>query len=703
MCTRDGRSVALAYRWSLALASLGLLITTACSRGPVGPEGVTQRLRAEDFGQPVAEHAPMLAIGRTAREVIAVPERRQIAEVQGALFEDGIAQMQVELEPVPQGATVELEVMAIGLPVLMEPVVRDGVAEHGRYVRLERGWDLERADAGPARLTVEAGAVRLAVPEEQATKQVVARLFARSPIPAFLSSQPFQPPQPGAIEIPYGVLGAGEAMSVGGVQMSAILRCGDRVERLLQAKVAPGNEAPGWHVHTVELPRLEGPCKLELEQADSDGTPSAYVVWGTPQIVAETDERDLRIVMISLDTLRADHMSGYGYPRDTTPEIDRRLIQRGVRFEDAMTTIASTGIAHLSLFTGLYPRDQRKSGRLAARDASVTLAERLQSAEYATAAFTEDGLLAGPFGFWYGFDLFREYHVVSDARGINVFDDGIEYVRANRDRRFFLFLHTYKVHDPFEFDEATRTRFSSGADWVDGTLDPRVPKAQRSVVDAYDRTIVEADRIVAGFLDELDRLDLAGRTLVVLLSDHGEAFGEHQVRGHGLGVGQEQLRIPLVFRGPGVAEGHVRRVPVSIADVASTILDIAGLAHDGLGGSRSLASLIVERSEAEPEAEPPRERPLFFTRLLSDADGARLGSTKLLKTKDSCTQWNLETDPLENRPMLVECDAVGLAGEIVAYRDAATSRHARDREGLEESFSIPPDTEDSLRALGYVE
>ncbi len=645
----------------------------------------------------------MLAIGKTAREVVALPRRHEIAEVQAALFEDGVARMEVQIEPVPKGAAVELEVMAVGFSDLMPDVMRDLIAAAGRSVRLERGWTLEQSHEGPARLTVEAGAVRVASPEEQETNQVVARLFARGPIPGSLSSLPFQPPQPGSVEIPYGVLGATGAESARGVEMVATLRCGDSVEHLLRTKVAPGTDTAGWRVHKTALPRLDGPCTLELEQAASDGTPSAFVVWGAPQLVSKTDERDLRIVLISLDTLRADHMSGYGYPRDTTPEIDRRLIQRGVRFEDAMTTVASTGMAHMSLFTGLYPRDQRTRGRLGARDTSVTLTERLQDAEYTTAAFTEDGLVAGPFGFWYGFDLFREYHVVSDARGVRVFDDGIEYVRANRDRRFFLFLHTYKVHDPFEFDEVTRERFSSGADWADGTLDPRIPEEQRSVVDSYDRTIVEADRLVAGFLDELDRLDLTDRTLVVLLSDHGEAFGEHEVLGHGLGMEQEQLQIPLVFRGPGIAEGEVQRAPVSIADVASTILDFAGRPHDGFGGSRSLADLIVSRSEPESEAVPLQERPLFFTVLLGESDGARLGDAKLLKVKDACTQWNLRTDPLEVRPVVVQCDRAALAREIVAHREAAAARHGQDGEGGEESVSISPDTEDSLRALGYVE
>src|SRR5690606_14816257 len=148
--------------------------------------------------------------------------------------------------------------------------------------------------------------------------------------------------------------------------------------------------------------------------------------------------------------------------------------------------------------------------------------------------------------------------------------DGARFLRAHRDQRFFLFLHTYKVHAPYVSSARYGSFFSDPSQWQGDLASFGVPPEQHARVDAYDRAIREVDDQLAGFLAELDRLGLADEALVVLLSDHGDAFGEHGVVGHGFGAHQEQLRIPWIMRGPGIPRDVAITDPVSIVDVAPT-------------------------------------------------------------------------------------------------------------------------------------
>ena len=218
--------------------------------------------------------------------------------------------------------------------VPIAPAARALLAGGGRFARLDRGWRLEPLDGGRARLTVERAAVLDAFPEEKKHRQVLVRVQARRPLPSRLASRPFDVPPRATIELAYGTLGAPPGEVPPPVELRATLDCGGRTTPLLATTVAPGATEARWRTHRAELPRSDVPCSLELVQADAAGKASPFVVWGAARISVPADD-DLQIVLISLDTLRADHVSGYGYPRRTTPEIDRRLIEQGVRFADA--------------------------------------------------------------------------------------------------------------------------------------------------------------------------------------------------------------------------------------------------------------------------------------------------------------------------------------------------------------------------------
>ncbi|MEZ5332405.1 MAG: sulfatase-like hydrolase/transferase [Thermoanaerobaculia bacterium] len=165
-------------------------------------------------------------------------------------------------------------------------------------------------------------------------------------------------------------------------------------------------------------------------------------------------------VLISLDTLRADHLSAYGYGRETTPFL-AELAGRSVLFERVLAPYPATLVSHMSLFTGLYPQQHAvypPNGVLA--PSVATLPETFQAAGFRTAGFTEGGFVAGGYGFARGFDVFADPSYAADTDVESTFDRGLEFLRGlGPDDRFFLFLHSYSVHDPYAPPEPWRERF----------------------------------------------------------------------------------------------------------------------------------------------------------------------------------------------------------------------------------------------------
>src|SRR5439155_18848611 len=280
----------------------------------------------------------------------------------------------------------------------------------------------------------------------------------------------------------------------------------------------------GWHDASVAVAQAAQACRLRLH-ATSDRRDAGAPLWAVPRVVSsplrERESRPTSVVLISLDTLRGDHLSSNGYGRVTSPEIDRLLVARGSSFADVSTTYPMTNYAHLGMFTGLYPAALPRNGTLPPDVSVRMLAEVLRDAGFETVAFTEDTLVGGVYGFWFGFDRFTERSVEPRDRGDRTFADGMRYAREHRDRKFFLWLHTYKTHGPYTAGERYRSLFVSSQATDGAGAEPvgaDVPAAHRAEFDEYDRTIREADDLVAGLVAELERLGLLERTLVVLVS-----------------------------------------------------------------------------------------------------------------------------------------------------------------------------------------
>ncbi len=314
-------------------------------------------------------------------------------------------------------------------------------------------------------------------------------------------------------------------------------------------------------------------------------------------------ERGPDILLVSLDTLRADRLSCYGYPRATTPAIDA-IAASGVRFAEVHAPSSNTKPSHMSLFTGLDPlaHDVRpvrlKADVRPALSASVaTLPELLRRAGYRTASFTDRGGLPPSAGFARGFDHVRaEWEELEKKVSVVT-----RYLKsAARDRPLFVFFHTYETHAPYLPPEPWHGRFADRA--YDGEFARRyaelagTPMSEfwrekgrflrpfdgmtetdvRYASDLYDEEIAWTDdrigRLCRAFLRER-----GADSLLVLLSDHGEEFFEHESLGHQQSLYGELIRVPLILAGPRLPAGRVVREPVSLTGVLPTLLEYLSL------------------------------------------------------------------------------------------------------------------------------
>ncbi len=320
---------------------------------------------------------------------------------------------------------------------------------------------------------------------------------------------------------------------------------------------------------------------------------------GTLKDVAGLSDRDdLSVVFVLIDTLRSDHMGSYGYERDTSPVLDY-FAATGIRFDDHMAQSTWTKSSMASLWTGLYPQrtDVLTYRDTVAPDATLP-AEIFQAAGFKTAGIWRNGWVAPNFGFAQGFD----YYVTPNARlapsamrtkpiagriegtDIDSIYTAIEFLRANRDQRFFLYVHMMDVHQYISTEETA----------IFGT----------TYTDAYDNAIHWTDQQIGELMAELFRLGLQDRTLVAFASDHGEAFGEHGSEGHARDLYSEVVRTPFILSFPfKLAPGLVVPELTENVDVWPTILELIGLERLPEADGKSRASwLIGDRTAAADPA-----------------------------------------------------------------------------------------------------
>jgi arylsulfatase A-like enzyme len=429
------------------------------------------------------------------------------------------------------------------------------------------------------------------------------------------------------------------------------------------------------------------------------------------------------VVLVSLDTLRADRTGFTGATRPLTPRLDA-LAAEGAVFEQAASAAPWTLPAHVSLFTSLLPFEHGvRWPWQRVHPARSMLAERFRDAGYRTAAFTGGAFVAGSLGYAQGFETYADHDEQIEGGPEAVVAAALEWVREVRDEPFFLFVHSYEPHAPFERpgfarpEDAGRLPARIGYADVDAIHAGKLvldEKERGYVVDLYDGDVRNADRVVGGFLARLRDEGMLDRAILVVLSDHGEDLWDHEATrspGHGHSLYEELLHVPLFVRAPGLVPGPRRiRTPVSLLDVAPTLLDLAGLPPDPGHAGRSLARALRDGVEPEPRpilAESVQYGPDRFSR--------REGSTKVVVTPEPRRQheglalvvrplevFDLGADPGERRDVSGAPDpkARRMAQEV---RSHAAERMLRPEPVPPPASELSEPMRRQLRSLGYTE
>jgi len=395
------------------------------------------------------------------------------------------------------------------------------------------------------------------------------------------------------------------------------------------------------------------------------------------------------LLLISVDTLRPDHLPSYGYARDTSPAIER-LASEGVLWENAYAPAPATVASHASLFTGRFPYQH---GALnygtPLAPAERTLAELLRDAGYRTFAVATSIRFHESSGFSQGFEHYESLHEQpKQARGGEATDRVLELAGAGDGRPFFGFLHYFGPHTPYWPPEPWRSRWHEGpAQELPGGVGPYVharrepgqpvPAKTLAYLQAlYDAEISHLDADLSRLLDGLESDGLAENTLVVLVSDHGEEFKEHDGLAHARTLYEEVLRIPLLMRWPRGLPRDVRVArPAQLVDVVPTVLALLGQpAPAGLPGR----DLAADWGAASDGTQPDVVLGQRGVRQWSVSATLEEGRFKALFEEGSAPQlYQLDVDPGERRDLApsradtLERLVASAPERLVAGREAA--------------------------------
>jgi arylsulfatase A-like enzyme/Tfp pilus assembly protein PilF len=404
------------------------------------------------------------------------------------------------------------------------------------------------------------------------------------------------------------------------------------------------------------------------------------------------DRTSLNLVVITLDTTRADRLGPYGYQNAGTPNLDA-LAQEGVLFEHASTSAPITLPAHSSLFTGRFPPQHgvRDNGGYFLNDKEQTLAETLKARGYATAGFIAAYVLDSKWGIAQGFDTYfddfdlSKYKVFSmgaiQRPGNEVVDHALPWIDQHRSAPFFAWVHLYDAHAPYSPPEPFRSRY------------PNEP---------YQGEIAFADSQIGRIVQHLRELDVLDRTIIVVIGDHGESLNDHGEEGHGFFVYESVVHVPLIVRAPFSAM-HNRRVADSVrsVDVMPTVLDLLGVPKpDGvvIDGQSVTPLMTGARPDMGLEAYAEAVYPLHHFGW-SDLRALRQGRYKVIAAPRP-ELYDLQDDPREEHNVYAARKAlgdrmIGRLGEMEAhFKQSAPAKR--------EAVEIDPDAKARLAALGYV-
>lgn len=374
------------------------------------------------------------------------------------------------------------------------------------------------------------------------------------------------------------------------------------------------------------------------------------------------------LVLITLDTVRADRIGSYGYAAAETPWLDR-LAAEGVRFAQASAPVPLTLPSHSSILSGLLPPHHglRNNGAGSFPDGRETLATLLSGQGWRTGAFVGAFVLDRRFGLSRGFQTYDDEierapgaAVVLEAEraGREVMDRALSWLGQDTSKPFFLWVHLYDAHAPYS--------------------------------PSYDGEIAKVDAEVGRLLQELERRGLSDSTVVAVAADHGEGLGEHGELTHGLLLYEPTLRVPLLVKGPGLAP-RVVETPVSLVDLGPTLAGLVGKALPGTLDGRDLSAALREGKEPAPaDVYAETQYPAVFG--WSALSALRRRNLKYISSPKP-ELYDLDHDPKESKNLQGADEEKGFAARLAEIESGAV-----------ETQKLPADAEtrSRLASLGYV-
>ncbi len=395
------------------------------------------------------------------------------------------------------------------------------------------------------------------------------------------------------------------------------------------------------------------------------------------------------MLLITLDTTRADRIGCYGYKSAKTPNLDR-LANRGVLFERAYAPAPMTSPSHASMFTGLWPPEHGvfTNGQVALDHSLSTLAEKLSSEGYDTAAFVAAFVLQKKFGFQQGFSVYDDdlSKAASDIDVLHQYRDGryvIDSAMDWLDRRtrkdsstpFFCWVHLYDPHDPY--------------------LDHPDEFGSQFAEQKYDGEVAYVDLQVGRLLEKLKSLGLSDSTTIVVVGDHGESLGEHGEETHGYMLHDSTLRVPWIIADPKqTSRGFRVPAPVSTVNLFPTLLEAAGVATSSKEASLSVLSAVNGKEIAPQVCYSQTEEP-YLQAFWSPLKGLTTERWRYVRTTKP-ELYDLLADPKELVNLAAkEPDLLSeLDGELAAFESSLERRSGSQ-------VLLSKNEERALHSLGY--
>lgn len=399
--------------------------------------------------------------------------------------------------------------------------------------------------------------------------------------------------------------------------------------------------------------------------------------------------KDFNVLLITLDTLRADHLPAYGYTQVRTPHLDQ-LAERSYIFEDAISHVPLTFPAHTSMFTSLLPISHgvRDNSAYLVDPKETTLAEILKTNGYTTSAFVSAFVLDSRFQLDQGFDFYFDHFDLGEFKSENIAVsirdiqrrgdetefEAAQWLKKNKEKRFFTWVHLYDPHDPYSPPEPYLSEYSTNL---------------------YDAEIAFTDSVVGRLLEKLEEFGLKDRTIIVITGDHGEGLNEHSEATHGSFVYNTTQHVPLFIHLPGTGQERVKGVAGHI-DIMPTLLELLGIRPLSNFQGHSLLPLMNGKVKGERSAYSES----IYCQLHYGWSPLKAITTEKYRYIDAPKPelYDRIQDPGETKNFFYEQQAIAKVLKTKLEEIEA----ANTRKDLRGPQKMDPETEEKLRALGYI-